>query len=267
VDSGTERFSILRLSDNGDSCLEDVVVVESPLTIILNDQELATLLCSPTNLRYLAIGFLFSEGLLKSKEEIKRIAVDERRGVARVETEKDAELTGDALFKRFITSGCGRGASFYSAADVQGQAKVESGLDVSVSDVLNLVQKFQHRSETFRATGGVHSAALCDARDILVFSEDIGRHNAIDKILGECLLNGIGTDDRIVVTSGRISSEILLKVARRNIPLVVSKSAPTSLGLKLAADLGVTLVGFVRGRRMNVYTHDWRISRDAKQGC
>jgi len=266
MDSGTERYSILRLSGTGGGYVEDVVVRESALTIILNDHELTTLLCSPTDLRYLAIGFLFSEGLLKSKDEIKRITVDERRGVVRVETEGDGVPDGDAVFKRFITSGCGRGASFYSAADVQGQAKVESTLQVSASDVLALVQEFQHRSETFRATGGVHSAALCDARDILVFSEDIGRHNAIDKILGKCLLDGIAANDRIVVTSGRISSEILLKVVRRNIPLVVSKSAPTSLGLRLGADLGVTIIGFVRGKRMNVYTHDWRICRDAKQG-
>ncbi|MFU8796917.1 MAG: formate dehydrogenase accessory sulfurtransferase FdhD, partial [Dehalococcoidia bacterium] len=117
-------------------------------------------------------------------------------------------------------------------------------------------------SEIFRTTGGVHSAALCDARDILLFSEDIGRHNAVDKIFGRCLLDDISTDDRIVVTSGRISSEILLKVARRNIPIIISKSAPTNLGLKLAGDLGVTLIGFVRGKRMNVYTHDWRVRRD-----
>jgi FdhD protein len=141
---------------------------------------------------------------------------------------------------------------------------VESLLQVSVGEILALTRDFQHRSETFRATGGVHSAALCDTSNILVFNEDIGRHNALDKVFGECLLNGIPTDDRLVITSGRISSEILLKVARRNIPVLVSKSAPTNLGVKMANELGVTLVGFVRGKRANVYTNTWRVNRDGK---
>lgn len=267
MDNEIEGFTVLRLSEQGSAYVDDVVARESPLTIILNNRELATLLCSPANLEHLAVGFLFSEGLLKSKDDIKKVLVDEQRGVARVETPGAEEAEVDALWRRFITSGCGRGVSFYSPVDVQDQPKVESGLEISMPAILALVREFQHRSEVFRATGGVHSAALCDARQILVFSEDVGRHNAIDKIVGECVLRGIATDDRIIVTSGRISSEIVLKVARRSIPIIVSKSAPTTLGLKLAAELGVTLVGFVRGRRMNVYTHDWRISRDGNQGC
>jgi len=264
MDNETEKFSILKLTERGSSSIDDVVAKEFPLTIILNNQELVTLLCSPMNLRYLAVGFLFSEGLIKSKDEIKKIIVDDRRGVVRVETEGDVELAKDVLFKRLITSGCGRGVSFYSAADAQGQVKVESRIEISTLEVLALVKEFQNRAQIYRATGGVHSAALCDIRDILVFSEDVGRHNAIDKIFGECILNDIVTDDHIIITSGRISSEILLKVARRNVPLIVSKSAPTNLGLRLAADLGVTLIGFVRGKRMNVYTHDWRIAMDGK---
>jgi FdhD protein len=264
MDNGTEKFSILKLTERGSSSIDDVVAKEFPLTIILNNQELVTLLCSPVSLRYLAVGFLFSEGFLKSKDEIKKIIVDDRKGVVRVETEEDMELARDVLFKRLVTSGCGRGASFYSAADAQGQVKVESRIEVSTLEVLALVKEFQNRSQIYRATGGVHSAALCDTRDILAFSEDIGRHNAVDKIFGECILNDIATDDHIIITSGRISSEILLKVAKRNVPIIVSKSAPTNLGLRLAADLGVTLVGFVRGKRMNVYTHDWRIVRDGE---
>ena len=264
MDNGTEKFSILKLTERGSSSIDDVVVKEFPLTIIFNNQELVTLLCSPMNLRYLAVGFLFSEGLVKSKDEIKKVIVDDRRGVVRVETEGDIEPARDVLFKRLVTSGCGRGTSFYSAADAQDQVKVESRIEISTLEVLDLVSKFQHRSQIYRATGGVHSAALCDTSDILVFSEDIGRHNAIDKIFGECILNDIATDDHTIITSGRISSEILLKVAKRNVPIIVSKSAPTNLGVRLAADLGVTLVGFVRGKRMNVYTHDWRIVVDGK---
>ncbi len=264
MDNETERVSILKFTETGSSSIEDMVAKESPLTIILNNRELVTLLCSPENLKYLAVGFLFSEGLLKTRDEIKKIMVDDRRGVVRVESEGDEELASDAVFKRFITSGCGRGASFYSAIDAQDQAKVESRLRISTLELLALVHEFQHRSQIYRSTGGVHSAALCDLKDVLVFGEDIGRHNAVDKIFGACILNDIATDDDILITSGRVSSEILLKIARRNVPIVVSKSAPTNLGVKLANDLGVTLVGFVRGKRMNVYTHAGRITTNGK---
>ncbi len=259
-----ENLSMLRVTEEGRKDTEDIVTREFTLTIILNNQELVTLLCSPTNLKYLAIGFLSSEGILKSRDEIKKIIVDDQRGVVRVETEEDKGVASELLFKRFITSSCGRGASFYSSADVQGQAKIQSQLRISAREVFALANKFQHRSQVYRATGGVHSAALCDTKSILLFNEDIARHNAIDKIFGECMLQDISTDDRIIVTSGRISSEILLKVARRNIPMLISKSAPTNLGVGLAADLGITLIGFVRGKRMNVYTDGWRVVTDGK---
>ena len=259
-----ERFPIQRVTKEGRKNTEDIVTRELPLTIILNNQELVTLLCSPTDLEYLTIGFLFSEGLLRSKDEIKKIIVDARGGVIRVETEEDKEPASELLFKRLITSGCGRGASLYSAVDAQGQVRVESQISISVLEVFTLVKEFQHRSQIYRTTGGVHSAALCDTKNILVFNEDIGRHNAIDKIFGECVLRDIPRDDRIIITSGRISSEILLKVAKRNIPILISKSAPTNLGVRLANDLGITLVGFVRGERMNVYTNHWRVVTDTK---
>ena len=135
-------------------------------------------------------------------------------------------------------------------------------IEVLPAEIFNMVEKFISRSKIFKATGGIHGAALCDTKGIIVFSEDIGRHNAIDKVFGECMLRDFSTHDRIIVTSGRISSEIVLKVARTEIPLLISKSAPTDIGVKLADDLGITLVGFVRKRRMNVYTHAHRVVCD-----
>jgi len=101
--------------------------------------------------------------------------------------------------------------------------------------------------------------ALCDTRDIIIFMEDMGRHNAVDKIFGRCLLENIPTEDKIILISGRVSSEILLKIAKRNIPVIVSRAAPTTLSVKLARKLNVTLIGFVRGKRMNIYASDWRV--------
>jgi FdhD protein len=259
-----ERFSVLQLTKEGGSDIEETVAREFPLTIILNDRELVTMLCSPENRRYLAVGFLASEGLVNSKDEIKRVTVDDQRGVVRVETDGTKELADELIFKRVISSGCGRGASFYSATDVSSQ-KVDSQMEISVGEIFTLVNEFQHGSKLYLATHGVHSAALCDRRKILIFSEDIGRHNAIDKIFGKCLLEDLPTEDRAVITSGRITSEILHKVAKMGIPIIISISEPTNLGVRLADTLGITLITSVRGKKMNVYTGGWRIVQDGKQ--
>ena len=263
MENEVERFPILRFTREGRSSIEDEVARELPVTIILNNQELVTMLCSPKNLDYLAVGFLSSEGFLKSKDEIKKIVVDDERGVVRLETVENKEFAQDVLFKRIISSGCGRGASFYSTADAASQ-KIESRMEISTDEVFALANEFQHGSQLYLATHGVHSAALCDRKSILIFSEDIGRHNAIDKIFGKCLLENIPTDNRAVITSGRITSEILHKVARRGIPIIISISAPTNLGVRIADSLGITLLGFVRGKRINAYTNDWRIVSNGK---
>jgi FdhD protein len=252
------KLTVLRITGEGQSDAEELVVSEFALTISFNNQELVTLLCSPAKLRQLAVGFLYSEGLIKGKEDIKKVVSDDQRGLAWVETHDGRAVDPELSSKRLITSGCGKGPSFQSVADLQGM-RVESGLTVSPGEVSALVHRFQHYSDLHKTTHGVHSAALCDAGSILVFSDDIGRHNAIDKVLGECLLSAIPTHDRLMVISGRVSSEMLLKVARKGIAVLVSISAPTDLGVKLADDLGMTLIGLVRGKRMNVYSGRWRI--------
>jgi FdhD protein len=257
----TEKVSILRITGENSTEMEDVVAREFPLTIILNNQELVTLLCSPANLKYLALGFLVSEGLIRARDEVKNILLDDQRGVVRVETNGSPSAAGDIIFKRFITSGCGKGTTFYSVADAVDAVVVESKVEISASQIFAIMREFQHRSEVFKDTGGVHSAALTDGNRLLVFAEDIGRHNAIDKIFGECLWENIPTENRVIVTSGRISSEILFKVAKRSIPIVVSRSAPTDLAVRTAVDLGITLIGFARGKRMNVYANNWRVQR------
>ncbi len=242
-----ERFPVTKITEKGESEIEDLVAVESHLTIMLNNQELVTLPCSPKDLKSLAIGFLFSIGLLKSKEKINKVDLNESKGTVWVKTEEVKDFPS-------LTSG-----SIFKGADIKGQAKVESHIKIASHDAFSLVEEFQYRSEIFVSTGGVHSAALCDKKDILIFKEDIGRYNAIDKVFGECILGDISTEERMVLTSCRISSEILLRVAKRNIPILISISAPTNLAVRLAADLGITLIGFVRRKRMNVYTNGWRV--------
>ena len=258
-----EKFPIVRISEQGRSESDGVVATEFSLTITLNNQELVTLLCSPTKLDCLAVGFLSSEGLIKSKDEIREITVDEESGVVQVTTKQAGEFAQSISSRRFIGSSGARGTNF-SAISSTSWAKVKSHLQVSPPEVFALMQEFIQHSKVFRATSGVHSAGLCDTKNILLFSDDIGRHNAIDKIFGECILNDIPMSDRIITTTGRVSSEILLKVARRGIPILISKAVPTNLGVKLAADLGITLIGFARGKTMNVYACGWRVVTDGE---
>ncbi len=252
-----EKILIQRFTRKDIKSIDDIITREFPLTIIINDRELVTLLCSPTDFQYLAIGFLSSEGFIQSSDEIKKLIVDEQRGIIHIDITGN-EKNNEETFKRFISSGCGKGASFYHAADI-GYDRLKSNLTVSSSEIFSLVKEFQNRSQNYRATGGVHSAALCDTKSIIIFNEDIGRHNAVDKVFGQCLQEKIPTENHMIITSGRISSEIVLKVMKKNIPVLISKSAPTDLAVKLANDTGITLIGFVRGERMNVYSHDWRV--------
>ena len=224
---------------------------------------MVTLLCSLGNLRYLAAGFLVSEGLNDSRDEIKKMTLDDKRGVIRVEAENTKEHDGETIFKRIISSGCGRGASFYSTADILEQ-EVDSKIEILAGDVYNLVHDFQRCSELYRSTHGVHSAALCDTKNILVFDEDIGRHNAIDKVFGKCLLDNISTENKILLTSGRITSEMLHKVAKRRISVIASISAPNDLGINIAETLDIALITSVCGNKMNVHTGDWRIISNFK---
>jgi len=255
----SEKLDISRSTVNDSRNIEDLVTKEFPLTIVFNNNELVTMLCSPADLKYLAVGFLASEGLIKKRDEITRLVLNKRIGMIWVETKDDLKTDGDLIFKRFISSGCGRGATFYNISDINGKEPNPSKFSISAMKVFSLLKEFQHKSQIFKATGGVHSAALYGDDKVLVFAEDIGRHNAIDKIFGRCLLEGIDTSDCVIITSGRISSEILLKMVKRSVPIVISKSAPTNLGVKIAKDMGITLIGFVRGKRMNIYTHSWRV--------
>lgn len=253
----TLRIQITRFTRGESSTIEDEVVRERALTIILNGEELVTLLCSPGEFDYLAAGYLASEDIISSTTDIKNLLVNESTAVVRIDT-VSAVQTGQP-FKRVISSGCGRGAALYSAADVSSLKPVTSKLSVLPAQVYELIRDFQHNSELFKETGGVHSAAIAGPNSIEFFTEDIGRHNAVDRLFGRALLEKLDFSNKMLLTSGRISSEIVSKVARRNIGLLVSRSAPTSSALELSERLNITLIGFVRGERMNVYTHPNRI--------
>lgn len=238
----------------------DQVVREFPVTIFFNEQELVTLLCTPEYLEDLGVGFLSSEGLLKDLASLVSVKADYQTGQVWVNTSRPALVAEKTFMKRYLTTGCGKGTTFYHVMDAQMCTPVKSSLQVSARVLLDLIRQLQLCSELYRETGGVHSAALCSAKEMLLYREDIGRHNAVDKIIGHCFREQLVVEDKFLVTSGRISSEILIKVAKQGIPILVSRSAPTDLALKVAEEVGVTVVGFARGRRLNVYTHGYRIT-------
>jgi FdhD protein len=241
------------------------VVNEVPVTIYVNDQEIATLLCLGDHLEALAVGFLASEGFISTREDIISISIRADEREVRVEARSDIELIRRLTGRRVVTSGCGEGTSFYHVLDALSVRRVEGGVVVSFSMIRELMQKLNLCSKLYRATRGVHNVALCSTMEIIMFHEDIGRHNAVDKIHGECILKGISASDKVLLTTGRISSEILIKTGKMGVPVVVSRSAPTSLSLSLAEEIGITVIGFARGGRMRVFTGEHRVREDSSE--
>lgn len=240
---------------------EDLVVTEHPVTIKLNGQEFATLVCTPEYMEDMAIGFLASEGVIQSFNDLDDIWVQEKEGFVHVKTEKFNPLYQQFHSKRYITSCCGKsrqGFVFFNDARI---AKKMHGIDLTLTfkECFAFMEDMQNQATIFNKTGGVHNAALYSKEGPVISRMDIGRHNALDKIYGHCLKNRIPMADKIIAFSGRISSEILLKVSKLGCGIILSKSAPTALSLELAEDLGITTVGFIRGHSCNVYTHPYRI--------
>ncbi len=253
-----DNFEITVVRDRTRSAKSDWITEEIPLTIDLNGKELVTLLASPRDLPELVYGFLFTSGFIKYGSDIKGVTIDRQRWRSTVTADAPAFIE-ELHHKRMYTSGCGRGTIYYNALDLLQRARIESGVTVAGEKIMALMQKFQKSSLEFKNTGGVHSAALCDQEDFIILMDDIGRHNAIDKVIGKALTNSVDFEDKIILTSGRISSEIVLKLSRCRIPVIASAGAPTNQAVKLARDMNITLAGFVRGRRMNLYSAEGRI--------
>lgn len=233
---------------------------EYPLTIHVNGDEFATLVCTPADLEEMVVGFLASEGVIRFYDEILQLKLDPEQGFAYVEINRDIKQHKDFYAKRFIGSCCGKSRqSFYFYNDVRTARTVRTPLQIPAELCLKLMQKLQSQSEMFRQTGGVHNAALCLQDELLFMRTDIGRHNALDKLYGRILMEKMKTTDKIIVFSGRISSEVLLKVAKIGVGILLSKSAPTDLALQLAEELNITTAGFIRNGEMNIYTHPERI--------
>ncbi len=241
---------------------EAAVVTEKPLTVFLNHNEFATLICSPGGLKELTVGFLLSEGLIQEPAQIEDICLNEDDGFLWLNTYEPISQT-DNFLRRHIASCCGKGrAGLYFINDARQLQPVVSEWCLPAKKIIGLMEELEEQAGFFRLTGGVHSAALADESGVIISYEDIGRHNAVDKVLGYAFLNEITTDNKCLLLSGRVASEILIKAARGNIPIILSRAAPTELTLELAEELNLCVVGFARGERFSIYTHPEKIILD-----
>ncbi|MFF2596025.1 formate dehydrogenase accessory sulfurtransferase FdhD [Priestia megaterium] len=245
--------------------VEDKIVTEFPVTVKINEEEFVTMVCSPQYIEDMVIGYLASEGVIRAYTDIKNIWVQEKEGYVHVTIDKLNPYFQNLQNKRYITSCCGASRQGFVFINDALTAKKMNGISVelSIKDCFQLMNKLQQSAATFQETGGVHNAAICDKNGFMLSRMDIGRHNALDKLYGYCLKHHISIRDKVVVFSGRISSEILLKVAKIGCEVVLSKSAPTELALNLAEELGITTVGFIRHDSLNIYTCPERILRES----
>ncbi len=249
------------LSTRTSKKIEDYVAEEKPLHLFVNTTYWATILCSPSDLKEMAVGHLLSEGILKSTTEIEEINLKENEGICNVKLKAtinvEERLSLSRLHQRIVTSACGE-QSIYQYQ--RKPAKVTSNLTVKAEVLFNSVNQLNFKAEVFRQTGGVHAAAVYTAEGILMaLAEDVGRHNAVDKVIGMAALKQVHFSECFLASTGRLSGDIVFKAAKVGLPIVASLGAALDSGVAMAEMANLTLVGFVRGKRMNIYTFDKRI--------
>jgi len=257
----TERVSYLSLSANETRPIEKPVVRETAWTIYVNGQELVTMLCTPDKMSFLVLGFLASEGIIKSLDDVGLLRVCEDEGNV-----VDVRLRDENLSlprKRVLLSGCGGGVTFEDLKT--SHARLTSSFTVTPAQISKLMRDLQKNAKVYRSAGGIHASALSDGERLLVVAEDVGRHNTLDKIRGECIYYHIPTTDGIILTTGRISSEMVNKAVRMEVPVVVSRTSPTDLAIRLAESWGITVIGYVRSEKMNIYTWPERVKEAKKR--
>jgi FdhD protein len=235
------------------------VVKEQPVTLYLNEREVVTLLCAGYHLDELAVGFFYGEGFLEAPQDLEKVDIDNDSGKVMVSVRNESILADRLWMKRTITSGCGKGSVFYYALDALMSRPSESTLRITPAQVWERVEELSRLSETYRRTHGVHNTALAAPEEVLLFRDDIGRHNAVDMIVGHAFLHNLSLDDKMLITTGRLTSEILIKAAKVGIPVLASRNTATTLAIELAKSLNITLIGYARAGKFTVYSGEGRI--------
>ncbi len=261
------------------------VIAETPWVLYVDGRELLTFMCSPVRLHALALGFLLSEGIIGGIEDIWQLKVHLDEDLVHVvfpEAGLNETIASSSCVeaigtidvrlrrpmprqpeRRILTSGCGGGITF---DDLSGdQPPIDSQVTIPASRLSALMRELNYQATLYRTSRGVHTSALADRDRLLIVAEDVGRHNTLDKLRGECLLQGYDPAGEILLTSGRISSEMITKARKMNVPIVVSRTSPTSTSIRLAQQWNMTLVGYARAPRLRVYTGAQRVLFDSAE--
>ncbi len=238
---------------------KQAVPVERPITVYVNEQEIVTLQATPEHLDELAVGFLFTEGIISGAEDVDKVSADTRKGLVHL-TSQSADVADVVYKKRYLTSGCGKGVTFSSLGHARGQKPVSSTLTMPAAHIHAMMKELNKGAVLYRESGGLHSSGLADASRLLIQREDVGRHNTADKVIGRALLDDVQTGETFLLTTGRISYEMVVKAAKMRVPLVVSRTAVTDLAIDLAKNLRICLVGYARAGRLSVYTEQYRVT-------
>lgn len=246
-DEGLESIHRAEAYDQFGNKSEVNIVGEVPLTIKVDGQELVTLMTLGSHPELLVLGYLRNQTLFEHPSEIKSIVVDWDRELAEVETQHGGGVTSVDTSKRIITTGCGQGTILSCTLDKLYQHRLPE-IQIRQSDIYNVLGKIKDYNKTYRAAGSVHGCGLCKDGEVLTFVEDVGRHNAMDTISGEMWLQDIDGSDKIFYTTGRLTSEIVMKSALMGIPVLVSRNGTTHMGFELAQELGVTLIARAKSR-------------------
>ena len=228
------------------------IAAERPLTVYLNKREIVTLMTLGTQPELLILGWLRNQHLVSDIRDIRSIQVDWETESVAVTTREPVENLDDKLGKRTVTTGCGQGTMFGALMD-----KIESirlpETQIKQSTIYALLSNLNDYNEIYKRAGAVHGCALCKDTDILLFVEDVGRHNAVDAIAGSMWLDRVNGEDKIFYTTGRLTSEMVIKVAQMRIPILLSRSGVTQMGREIARRVGVTLIARARGRHFLVF--------------
>jgi FdhD protein len=254
MNGAKERIHFISVDHEFGKRLEADVIVETPVSLTINGEIWLTLMCTPTDLEALAVGFLFNEHVIQDLQELASVRICPSGDNIDIWLTHAAEKP--RAWRR--TSGCTGGVTSVEENPPASPAQ-KNGILVPVVQIGKLIGALFEAQDLYRASGGVHTSALSDGRSILVSAEDVGRHNTLDKIAGLCLLKNIPTEHSILLTTGRISSEMLQKAIRIGAALAISRTSPTSLSIQMADRLGITLIGYAHRNSFRIYTHHERI--------
>ena len=265
------KVNIIKFNKQKKENLQDIVVIENPIDIFINSEPLVNIICLPKDLKELAFGFLYSVGIINAADEIKEIKISESENKIFVELQDTVEFNTEDIdinpVSRVVDTTCGISSpwrklirSRLDEAKIKEKLWSEDTIRIKSSMIFSAIKTMQLNTPLYRETGGCHGAAIFDFQgNLLALKEDIGRHNAIDKVIGEMLLKKHTFENVFLTSTGRLTSDSVLKAIRAKIPIVASFSAAIESGIKLAFAYGITLIGFARGSRMNIYTHPERI--------